>query len=365
MPRHALLAVSMFACTPPAAGDGHFGGGSLGPDLPSSSSSGASTTVAGSTTAATTLAATTVAETSGDVGDGDPPGGGDADLGVVQGCEGKLDFLFVITNSANMEVRQPQLQAALPEFIEAIGSRFSLFDNHVMVLDTDGAFWGSVHCQDCVDTCPAGPTDYPCWANVADVLQPCDAVPGAGVTFSAGHGAPNERCAVWGGNRYMVAGAPDPVGTFLCLASVGFDGATPGAPMDSLLAAITPEINGPGGCNAGFLRPGALLVITVITPNGGDGTPGDPKAWAEAVLAAKGEDQDAVVLLQLLTDEGLPGGLCYPNETPDGNDDPLRAFGGHFEHSLVGSICSPAWGPFFEEATALVLEQCDLFSPPR
>lgn len=36
------------------------------------------------------------------------------------GCKGKIDFLFVISRQANMTLRQKQLTAAFPQFIDTI-----------------------------------------------------------------------------------------------------------------------------------------------------------------------------------------------------------------------------------------------------
>jgi hypothetical protein len=83
---------------------------------------------------------------------GDMPDFGDP--GPV-GCKGKIDFLFVISRSQNMYLRQAQLAMAVPQFITAIEEKFEDFDYHVMVVDGDGppplAEWGD---QICNDVCP-------------------------------------------------------------------------------------------------------------------------------------------------------------------------------------------------------------------
>ena len=51
-----------------------------------------------------------------------------------------------------------------------------------------------------------------------------------------------------------------------------------------------PELNGPGGCNEGFLRDDALLMVTFAANTPDIDSAGKPKLWADAVLAAKHGD---------------------------------------------------------------------------
>jgi hypothetical protein len=67
--------------------------------------------------------------------------------------------------------------------------------------------------------------------------------------------------------------------------------------MDALVAALAPEINGVGGCNAGFLRSDAVLEITFVSDNGQYKDSGTPQECHDAVLAAKAGDPAAVVVL--------------------------------------------------------------------
>jgi len=279
------------------------------------------------------------------------------DFGVT-GCAGKVDFLFVLSNQETMEPHAEQMKAALPAFIDTIRTRFADFDNQIMVTDANG-IWGAGLCADCEDTCESGPPGYPClwWSE----LEECDNVEGAGVTFPVGWGAPNKRCEVAGGNRYMLASDPTPEETFLCLASVGYSGGT-NAPVEVMLKAVSDELTGPQGCNAGFLRDDALLVVVIIADTG-ELSAGTPAEWKSALLQAKGDDPDAVVLLAITTDIDLEEHLCLVWQDTDPETNPLRTFVGLLPHALIGSICEPTWGPFLEQAADLVLEQCEVFVP--
>jgi len=53
------------------------------------------------------------------------------------GCLGKIDFLFVISNSSTMAPVQAQILALFPTFLDSLTEEFAGFDAHIMVVDTD------------------------------------------------------------------------------------------------------------------------------------------------------------------------------------------------------------------------------------
>lgn len=65
-------------------------------------------------------------------------------------------------------------------------------------------------------------------------------------------------------------------------------------------AALEPEINGPGGCNEGFLRDDALLFVTFVSDTPDDTSPGTPEQWAAQAIAAKHGDPNAIVILGIV-----------------------------------------------------------------
>ena len=106
---------------------------------------------------------------------------------------------------------------------------------------------------------------YPC--NNLPVAEGCDATLGTGLVDDPGAKA----CGVTGGHRYMVDGQPNLSGTLHCLAKVGTDGDGSERPMEAMIASVS-TLNGVGGCNAGFVRKDALLVVTLITDEDGWGS---------------------------------------------------------------------------------------------
>ena len=116
-----------------------------------------------------------------------------------------------------------------------------------------------------------------------------------------------------------------------------------------------------GGCHEGFLRSDAILVVTFITDEEEDGSMGDPASWRNALVAAKGGNEEPIVVLGLLGDAGLPGTAC----TDGGADDAprLREFAESFTHGSWASVCEPSYNAFFDEAVAAIDSSCSEFEP--
>ncbi|MCY0989517.1 hypothetical protein OV203_20420 [Nannocystis sp. ILAH1] len=283
-----------------------------------------------------------------------PDGGMPAPLG----CQGKIDFLFVISSSGTMANAQQRLLAAYPDFIGAIEAEFADFDRHILVTDGD-AVYQMGDCSLCADPadCDPGSMEKSCGIP----LQACDKKLGAGIVFPIGEKATNRRCDLFGGRRYIIEGEPDPLVAFECIATVGIGGAGYEV-AGAMVAALTEDLNGYKGCNDGFLREDALLVVTLIKDNGDGFSEGEPEDWVEALYAAKGGDKDAVLVLVLTSDSDIWPSLCNPGQPthPTGR---LRVFADAVEHGYIGSICAPSYGPFFADAVSKVRPLCDALIP--
>src|SRR5690606_7269303 len=144
---------------------------------------------------------------------------------------------------------------------------------------------------------------------------------------------------------------PDLVGTFSCAAHVGTYGDGNERPMEAMLAATSAALNDPGGCNEGFLRDDAILVVTFITDEEDNmKSPGDPQAWYDALVANKNGNADAVSVLGLFGDGDLPNGICQPLQNDVGAEPAprLREFVELFgDRGVAGSICADDYIPFF------------------
>ena len=364
--RAPVLAALIFA----ACGDTAAPGFSTGPAITSvsASTSGSSTSAdttstgpaddsAGSSTSTSTGAATLDVGTVMDFGPVQPPG-----------CKGKVDLLFVISRQGTMKTEQTQLLASFPGFIDTIEQKLEGFDVHIMTANPDGKWPGDV-CQYQKEGCF---TNWPwCgdWAagynceTYPDMVTPCDKQLGAGLIFNAGADAANRLCDLQDGKRYIMSGQPDMSDALECIAKVGWSGGA-AAMGDAMIAALTsPALNGPGGCNEGFLRKDALLVVALIT----DSIDGTSKSYAkqqyEAVVAAKG-DPGAVVMLAVVPNapgEFEPAEKCdYEGGDSSGIFEDLLS---RFPYKVFGDTCTPSFAPFFDQAADKISEACGSFIP--
>jgi len=285
--------------------------------------------------------------------------GASAEGSDASGCE-KVDFLFVIDNSGSMGDEQVALISSFPGFMNTIQATLDeAQDYHVMVVDTD-AEWGGeceILCDFFAGVCP-DIAAYPCATGAP---TECDATLGAGVTYPMGDDATNQLCTFSSGARWMDASEPDLAGSFQCAAHLGSSGDGNEKPMSSMVGALSEELAAPGGCNEGFVRDDAILVITIITDEEDGGSTGVPEGWFANVIASKGGDASAIVMLGLVNDPDVPAPVCPPE-----TEDPvkLRTFLDMFPNMIRGSVCEPNYNGFFDEAVALIDTTCDEFEPP-
>jgi hypothetical protein len=275
--------------------------------------------------------------------------GGAGGGAMSTGCT-KVDFLFVIDNSVSMNDEQAALVASFPGFMDTIQRTVAAgSDYHTLVADTDD--WG--RCNTANPWTGATPTSPTCNDYIeTTVFEECDRVRGAGVVQPAGEYASNMKCDVFGGNRYIVQGDPDAAATFACMAKVGTAGHPSERPMEAIVGAVSPELNAAQGCNAGFLRSDAVLVITFISDDANYEDTGTPQSWYDAVVAAKGGNADAVVVLGLTPYDGGTAGAHW--------HDFIGLWGAR---GLEASVALADYTPFFSEAVGLIEDTCDDFVP--
>lgn len=298
-------------------------------------------------------------------------GGGEA------GCD-KVDFLFVVDNSGSMEDEQQNLVASFPGFISTIKDTLMAQDYHIMVVDTDAESlsFSSINCTNNVCTCmPEPQCCYAlCSGNGPIQINPpptecagmaCDGFElptGCPVTLGAGKAEDplGNPCGIENDARFMTDSQPDLEGTFECVAVVGAGGDGNERPMEAMSLAVTNE-TAVGGCQEGFLRDDAILVVTFITDEEDGGSTGTPAAWRQTLVDAKGGNEDAIVVLGLLGDAGVAGGTCNGDQADDAQA--LRTFAESFAHGAWASVCAPSYNGFFEDAVSVIDTTCDEFVP--
>lgn len=258
----------------------------------------------------------------------------------TQGCQ-KVDFLFLIDNSSSMRDEQENLARSVPGFIHVMQQVIRASDFHIMVVSTGGR---------------REDEDEP----TLD-LQECDDVQGAGKRRDP----EGVDCGIQGGLSYMVGTQPELEATFACAAQVGTDGSAIEEPMDALLAATGQALNAEGRCNAGFLREDAILVVTLITDEDDRRSSGDPEDWRRLLLEAKRGDESGLVLLGLVGDNNVDGGLLGgPCSGGDADGSPRLQEFVESVNGFVGSVCAAEYANFFQAAVDTVDSACDDFVPP-
>jgi hypothetical protein len=356
----ALLVFALVACGEAPATSG-FSSGPPVTTLTYTSAPESSTGEGGSTGTSSTGA---VAESTGSAplppDMGPPP-----DFGPDQpaGCKGKIDFVFVISRLFHMEKVQDRLLPSFDGFMATIAEEFPDFDTHIIVANPDNEWPGDDCNTYACDDCNVG-EPYDCKSQPSDIY--CERRIGAGVLFPAGNYATNHECQLAGGNRYITSEEPDVAAAFKCIASLGAFGGIP-SPAEALVEVVSPELNAPGGCNAGFLRPDALLVVTFITNSGDtwEASKDWPFEWYDDVVAAKGGDPDAVVVLSIIAPKkpdppwNLSG--CYYDYDPPANR--LYEFTEMFPHHVLASTCEDSYVPAFAAMAAAVKNACAAFIP--
>jgi hypothetical protein len=271
---------------------------------------------------------------------GEAPAAPDGGLTPVVGCN-KIDFLFMIDNSLSMLQEQSNLTASFPGFMQVVGESVQASDHHVMVIDTDG--WDGEGTQASAEACE-------------DTI-------GAGKRSSSD----GEDCGIVGARRYIEPGQPDLEGVFSCLGDVGTFGDFGEQQMDAVLRAVSPAENASTGCNAGFLRDDAILVVVLVTDEDDTRSAGGAEAWRQALVDAKSGDERAVVVLGLVGDDnvegGLPGGPCPRLGVSSGAPE-LQRFVQSLPLGSLASVCADNYAPFFEQAVSSIQSACDDFSAP-
>lgn len=244
---------------------------------------------------------------------------------VMGGCR-KVDYLFIIDNSASMLLYQRQLVESFSIFIEGVEqTQASLESVHLGVVTTD-TYSGNV-----------------------DNPEPSCLALGGLITKTEGHNSSEAQCGPYAeGHPYMTE-RDDLDVTFPCAAQVGTTGNNEEQPLGALTGAIV-DLDQPGLCNDGFIRDDALLVVVIVSD---EDDPGPVDFRYERLVEAKGGRADNVVVVGLVnepdTDCSLTG---YAREAVF-----LTEFIGMFTYGFVAPVCGD-YTSTFQQAIAVVEEAC-------
>lgn len=267
---------------------------------------------------------------------------GSPDIELESGCQ-KVDILFVIDSSGSMGPHQQNLINSYDGFVEGISAHFGNDrDFHIGVISSEVYDWNEPGCIE-----QGALVTQVIDENYQNVIE-C---------------APYEE-----GNRFMTE-ADDLEQAFPCTANVGAGGDFVEQPVTSAIQAISPDMNGQGGCNEGFLRDDALLVLVMITNSMSGDDPSadahpsqDPTPWYPAIVDAKGGNPENAVAIGFISAGDT---WCIPNGW-DGYQAPnliefIEDFG---QNGVIANVCLQDYGPTFIESIDVVLDACDGFVQP-
>jgi hypothetical protein len=262
----------------------------------------------------------------------------------MQACT-QVDVLFVIDGSISMDVAQAKLQASLGSFVEAIeGSLLGETDFHIGVVTTTAYAHNHDGCS----------------------------MPGSLIVETGGEGSSASTCGPFTGDTNYLTPADEPLAeSFLCIAQIGLGNGNVELTAEAMLAALTGD--GPAGCNTGFAREDALLVVVNVTDTddpsaypAGMGSTGGPTEWFDALVALRGGVETNIVMISIIPP-------AVPTCTVEGNWSPLfpgpldaprlTTFTELFTNHYIGDICAPDYGVLLGEALATIETGCDEFTP--
>ncbi len=256
--------------------------------------------------------------------DDDGDGGDGGDGNGVQQCR-EVDFLFLVDNSATMQVYQTNLLANYEVFIDGIEDAVETIERiHVGV----------------ITAAPYDPNRTGCRELGGLVVE------------TGGRSSSGAECGPYHDGYNFMTRNDDLDTAFRCAARVGTGGTDLDAPLLAIASAVSPPLTNEGECNEGFLGDGALLVLVIVSdtwPNSFGQMDTDPYFAAAAIVDAVGGFDDVVVVL-----------FASTSETPCLNplSEGLEAFANLFDHSFQGAICDHSYLAAFTEAIEVVKAAC-------
>jgi hypothetical protein len=161
---------------------------------------------------------------------------------------------------------------------------------------------------------------------------------------------------------------------FNCVGRVGTDGSGNELPLSATVQALQPELIGVGGCNEGFLRPDAVLVVVIVSDDPPfPGTPDD--AWPlidtsvmhQAIVEAKGGDETSVVMIGVVSwgDTSCVCPWCCPGfGCMAANDNAIELVESFGDQGVLASVCSNDYAPVLAETIETIDATCAGFVPP-
>jgi hypothetical protein len=281
-------------------------------------------------------------------------GSGGIDTGD-ESCK-KVDLLFVIDDSGSMADEQLNLAASVPSFIAAMQQELAETEGYNIGVITTDLYIFDVSCAP---------------LSIGNL-----------VTQTGGEFSSNQVCGPYSSGLRFMTENDNLDNKFNCAARVGVSGNGDEHPIEALLTALRPPLTDVGGCNEGFLRDDALLVVVIITDEEDDhetaetacsttpepGSPGDPGTWFDDLITVKGGEEDKIVVVSLVGPDAMAGDMCPMLDKCNGGvvgaevASRILELTRMFTYGFVGPVCQD-YGPIFQESIAVIKTACEEFGP--
>jgi len=128
--------------------------------------------------------------------------------------------------------------------------------------------------------------------------------------------------------------------------------------MESMVKAVTSPLADAGGCNEGFLRQDSILVVTFITDEPHNERQANINAWRNALIAAKGGNENAIQVLGIFSDQDLPNPICDDERQAPRFRQFLDSWG---DQGYFCSVCADNYGDCLAEAVTGIATTCENF----
>lgn len=294
---------------------------------------------------------------------------------LIEGCAA-IDVLLVVDDTVGMVDAQTRFATAFPGFVTRVREAIGSDDANLLVVASSGAVPPAglaVHqCEGlgcCLAMCEEGGIvpNPACREDAGEArtceewrfditFNECDASLGAGRIRS---GLTDEKCPGSPAMRWTNRLNRPFTQGIQCLARVGEGG----NPQEEILGAMqrSAEMSAPGGCNDGFVREDAVLLV-VFMSNGKQGSSQwNVESVRDALEATQGDNASTVVMVGLFGDGDAASPVC--DEAQAELAPQLRALvDAYGSRGLACSICAGDYDACLADVVPLVALACEDFS---
>jgi hypothetical protein len=261
----------------------------------------------------------------------------DDGMGMADTCQ-KVDVLYVIDNSPSMYEEQQTLIANFDAFTSDMQTALANVDSYHIGAITSDNYIEEGFLDDSTDVVNAS-------------FPECRVLGGLVVQAQQG------TCKPFAAGDNWITEADVLAAKFGCIANVGEDGDSDERMGTALVNAVTLGSQ-PGGCNGGFIRNDALLIVVLLTDEN-DSSDTTPQDWYDELVAIKGAETN-IVMLSLTWDEFENN--C-DSELSESTGYTIVEFTELFTNHATGNICDSDYSGFFANAIPTIESACDMFEP--